>query len=963
MNRSDVFISYRRVDKEFTVKLDQALKAEGLEVWVDWEDIPPGAPDFNDQIKIGIEGADVFVPVLSASFPQSMYCMGELQMAIDNNKRIIPIVLEKFDRSALPDEIRAINWVYFTPHTGDENKFEDAFPILMEAIRADQAYMAEHTRYLLRAKEWVTGNKRRGTLLHGTEVIEAERWLAEASGKEPPPLALHTEYIFASRAWQRRLQRRLLAGVTAAAVLSIALAVVAVYFFFQSLEAAQAARSSAELARESEIQAQSLLWATYSTNAVNNNDARLGITLALAANQISGVPPAFSQQALAGAAYAPGPRNVFNVAGSGNYWTMTMNADEQLIVAGSSTGGITIWEVGNDVQPLRRIERAHEGSVWDVAFHPVENRVISVGADGKLMIWDIDTGELVQQLDGHGGASLWSVAIGPNGRYVAAGSVDGNVYVWELPGGNLTRTLLSDNRHVWAVQFSPQGTYLAGGGSDGNVRLWEGRTFEFVRDLNRHAQDVWAIDFNPDETDMITASSDQNIIRWEVGSGAILQTYTGHRDRVLSVDFSDDGEFFLSGSADAEIFFWEVGSRQVRQRFSGHQDMVWAVELADRTPQFVSASADQSVILWDMEPGAQVRTINGRYGSITSAVLSPDGRFVVIGTEEGQIVRMSATGGEPLEFQPRLHSAPINDLAYSTDGRFVASAGDTRVIVWDAQFPSPRAQLTDHDGEVQAVTFDETDSYIYSAGSDNKMLEYEIDTFELYESMEGLHAGAIWDLAVNPVTGDTASASSDRSISIWDMATGEGYAPPEQQGHTNIIRAVAYSPNGRYLVSGGNDALVVLYDLEDNVAIPLARHTARVNSVAFNQAGTQIVSADEAGIILVWDTQGNLLRRLDGHQGAVTHVQFNPANDNEIMSASMDGTVIFWRADSLTDLITWTTDNRESRLLTDQECEFYQISEALEAEYCQPDDLGGELTAPITTDTTTTELDTVETAP
>ncbi len=780
MNRSDVFVSYRRVDKEFTVKLDQALKKEGLEVWVDWEDIPPGAPDFNDEIQAGIEGADVFIPVLSAAFPQSKYCMGELQMALDNNKRIVPIVLEKFDRGTLPDEIRAINWVYFTPHAGDENKFEDAFPLLMEAIRADQAYMAEHTRYFLRAKEWAQNPKNRGLLLHGTEVLEAERWLAEASTKEPPPLPLHTEYMFASRAWQRSLQRRLLLGVSAAAILSIALAIVAVFFFFQSVEAAQAAQASAVIARESEINAQSLLWSTYATNAVNNNDARLGITLALAANQISSAPPAFSQQALASAAYARGPRAVYTSRDSGSYWSMDMDANEQYIAGGSSTGSIALWEVGGSSTPIWRQADAHEGSVWGVKFHPVENQLISVGADGKIILWDLDTSSVIRELEGHSGASLWDVDISENGRFITASSVDGNVYVWELPAGELIHTLLSDNRHVWTVQFSPQGTYLAAGGSDGNVRLWDGRSFEFLRDLRRHSEDVWDVDFSPDETHLISGGSDRNIIRWETGSGAFELTYTGHTDRVLSVDYSDDGRFIISGAADSDIYYWDVNSTAVRQRFAGHQDMVWAVQLAGRNPQFISASADASIILWDMEPGAQVRTLRRPNAHITSAALSPDGRFIAYGTEDGDVVRLSATGGEVLEFE-KVHSDPINDLAYSPDGRYIVSAGDTRVIVWDAQFGSSRARLTDHDAEVRAVTFDETGQYIYSAGSDNKMLEYDIDTLELFASMEGLHAGAIWDLAVNPVTGDTASASSDRAISIWDMVSGEGYPPPTKK--------------------------------------------------------------------------------------------------------------------------------------------------------------------------------------
>ncbi|MEM6527922.1 MAG: toll/interleukin-1 receptor domain-containing protein, partial [Chloroflexota bacterium] len=204
MNRSDVFVSYRRTEKEFTHTLDRALKAEGLEVWVDWEDIPPGAPNFTKEIEIGIEGADVFVAVISKDYTESKYCMMELDGALELNKRVIPIILEKFDRSALPREVRDINWVYFYRNEDGSYPFEENFPILMEAITADREHITMHTRYLLRANEWDEKKRNGSFLLKGSELEEAERWLAMAGEKKPQPAGIHGEYIFASRALQRR---------------------------------------------------------------------------------------------------------------------------------------------------------------------------------------------------------------------------------------------------------------------------------------------------------------------------------------------------------------------------------------------------------------------------------------------------------------------------------------------------------------------------------------------------------------------------------------------------------------------------------------------------------------------------------------------------------------------------------------------------------------------------------------
>lgn len=154
-DRSDVFISYRRVDKTFVQQLDQAIKETGREVWVDWEDIPPGSTDFNEDIMRGIEGADTFIAVLSPEYLKSPYTLSELDHAAKLHKRLVPLVLEKFDSDPdinVPSSISHINWVYFTPHVGEENTFDDAFPRLVQALEVDVDHVRLHTRYLMRAR-------------------------------------------------------------------------------------------------------------------------------------------------------------------------------------------------------------------------------------------------------------------------------------------------------------------------------------------------------------------------------------------------------------------------------------------------------------------------------------------------------------------------------------------------------------------------------------------------------------------------------------------------------------------------------------------------------------------------------------------------------------------------------------------------------------------------------------------
>jgi hypothetical protein len=216
MDRGDVFISYRRTNIEFVRRLHQALESEALSVWVDWEDILPASPSYVQDIHSGIDGTHAFVAVFSPDYFESEHCLAELQHAIDNNKRIVPIVYEKgFDEAAVPARVSPINRVFFCPHIDEQNDFDAAFPRLLAGIQINHDYLREHTQYLVQARRWDDNERDPSYLLMGTEIDAAEKWLVEGATAEPDPTPLQVEYIVTShqadterRAHQQALERK-----------------------------------------------------------------------------------------------------------------------------------------------------------------------------------------------------------------------------------------------------------------------------------------------------------------------------------------------------------------------------------------------------------------------------------------------------------------------------------------------------------------------------------------------------------------------------------------------------------------------------------------------------------------------------------------------------------------------------------------------------------------------------------
>ena len=292
---SDVFVSYRRVNVEFAKKLVEYLNKEGKEVWVDWEDIPPGSEAFTDDIKRGLEGADAFICILTPDYLESPYCLDmELGYALELKKKIIPIVLDKFEGMNVPSSIGHINWIYFVPHAGAENTFEEAFPRVMDALNQDYEHAREHRRLGLRAIEWQDNGHSNSFLLIGDELTSAENWLMGAVGKVPEPTELHSHYITSSREEDKRnkRQRRFVAGVIVVisllTVIAISLGIVA------------------NIQRE-EAQTQANIAATNAQDAENNaSTAVLALDEAELQAQIAATQAAIAKDSAATATIAQG---------------------------------------------------------------------------------------------------------------------------------------------------------------------------------------------------------------------------------------------------------------------------------------------------------------------------------------------------------------------------------------------------------------------------------------------------------------------------------------------------------------------------------------------------------------------------------------------------------------------------------------------------------------------------------
>jgi WD40 repeat protein len=160
------------------------------------------------------------------------------------------------------------------------------------------------------------------------------------------------------------------------------------------------------------------------------------------------------------------------------------------------------------------------------------------------------------------------------------------------------------------------------------------------------------------------------------------------------------------------------------------------------------------------------------------------------------------------------------------------------------------------------------------------------------QTLEG-HTDSVTSVAFSPDGKQIVSGSDDTTIKLWDAVTGAVLQTLE--GHTYYIRSVAFSPDSKQIVSGSSDKTVKLWDTVTGVVLQtLEGHTDYVESVAFSPDGKQIVSGSSDNMVKLWDTvTGKVLQTLEGHTDYVKSVAFSP-DGKQIVSGSDDNTVKLW---------------------------------------------------------------------
>jgi WD40 repeat protein len=299
-----------------------------------------------------------------------------------------------------------------------------------------------------------------------------------------------------------------------------------------------------------------------------------------------------------------------------------------------------------------------------------------------------------------GRLQVWSIDFSPDGTTVAAWHVaEEAVRLWDVEAQKQVGELKETLSPIGSIAFSPDGGLLALGGQDNTIRLWDVAGQYQVGVMQSPTRwGVWSIAFSPDGKTFVSSGSGDNVVRlWDVQTQQQVAALTGHTQQgVNCVAFSPDGRLVASGGSrqDEAVRLWDVAARQQVGALIRHLDFTNALAFSPDGKILASAGGawDKAVYLWDVESQTQVGVLGGHSAHMGSVAFSPDGKILAATVYWDDTVHIW-----DVEEQQRLgvlkgHDATdfgwSDQVAISSDGRYLACGGENGVELWEVNLPS-----------------------------------------------------------------------------------------------------------------------------------------------------------------------------------------------------------------------------------------------------------------------------------
>jgi len=707
-----------------------------------------------------------------------------------------------------------------------------------------------------------------------------------------------------------RIRNQIISSVGSIAIL---LAILAVFFAFNSSHNAQQAQDNLVLANQERNAAQNAqataqvastraiadfthaeaerLAAEADSLRLSNGDTNLIALLAIQSLHMQ-YTPAGDAVLTSLTGFETPPREF---KGHTDYiYGVAISPDGKYLATGSVDKTIRLWDIatGETIKVLN----GHTDTVEGVVFSPDGKYLLTSCDDGTARLWDVATGQTVKVFTTTSGMGY--IAFSPDGKYFVSASPDSVGRIWDVASGEIVHTLIGHTGYTTRAAYSTDGKYVLTGGHDNTARLWGAATGNQVHVFSGHTHDVSAVAFSPDGK-YIATGDDPMVRLWDVATGELIREFPGHQAWVSGLVFSPDGRFLLSGSGDRTARLWDVETGKTIRVFGGHADFIQDVAFSSDGKLVATAGNDKIARVWNLQALPEGVQYIGHTGAVGQASFSPDGKQVVTASEDGTARIWDTATGQTIRTLIG-HTGVVRGAIFSPDGKTVlTTSADTTARLWNVATGKELRRFEGHTDTVYRAAFSPDGTYIVTTGWDNTARIWNVQTGQAILTYTKQNSAYVIRIAFSPDGKTVATSGDDGTAHIWDPHSGKDLMVFKQDfKERKGVTGIGFSPDGKYLVTGSYEGEIRVWEISSGKEIRrFTGHRGWVFSTVFSPDGKYVLSSGADGTARLWDVQtGQEVRRFTGHTNEVRNATFSP-DGKYVLTASNDGTARLWLTD------------------------------------------------------------------
>jgi WD40 repeat protein len=351
------------------------------------------------------------------------------------------------------------------------------------------------------------------------------------------------------------------------------------------------------------------------------------------------------------------------------------------------------------------------------------------------------------------------------------------------------------------------------------------------------------------------------------------------------------------------VRLWDLAAGRELLALRGHRAAAFNLAF-EGDSRLVTSSADGTIIRWDLATGPEAMTLRGGGGRTRSPVFSPDDQRLATTGAGGVISVLDAQSGQELL---RITGYSSNALGFSPDGKTLTAISQKAVCLLDATTGRRLLTTSGHRFPPSSVAFS-PDGRSFASVSEGREVGVagEVKVWDASSGKEILEIpGHVLEtnksgtIAYSPDGRRLVTACGDSAVQVYDLATRRRIHRLE--GHVGPVLEAEVSPDGRIIASASDDTTIKLWDMATGREIRTLRgHRREVGVVAFSHDGARLASGSNDETVKLWDVaSGQEMLTLRGHQNLVCGVAFSH-DGQRIASCGVDGTIKIWEATPLT---------------------------------------------------------------